>query len=172
MKTIVLLFFGLISFALPSVSIANETNETNDDVLVLDWIDLVPQEERNLFDDIGMPIAGDHSGAAALQSKLGKVRHELNGSEVKIPGFVIPLEGDNETVTEFLLVPYFGACIHVPPPPANQIIYVKYPQGAPIQQLWDVIYVIGKLKTETINHELAETGYIIEGSAIAEYDDN
>ena len=168
MKTIALLFFALISFALPSVGIANETN---DDVLVLDWIDLVPQEERNLFNDIGMPI-GDHSGAAALQSKLGKVRHELNGSEVKIPGFVIPLEGDNETITEFLLVPYFGACIHVPPPPANQIIYVQFPQGAPIQQLWDVVYVIGKIKTQTISHQLGETGYVIKGTAIAEYDDN
>ncbi len=85
------------------------------------------------------------------QSTVGSVRQELNGSQVKIPGFVVPLEGDEEKITEFLLVPYFGACIHVPPPPPNQIIYVKFPQGAPIQQLWDVIYVIGTLKTETFN---------------------
>lgn len=143
----------------------------NDDVLTLDWEDLIPESERNQFDSIGMPIIADHSGMAIPQSTLGSTRQELNGSEVKIPGFVVPLEGDDETITEFLLVPYFGACIHVPPPPANQIIYVKFPQGAPIQQLWDVIYVIGTLKTETLNHELAETGYIIEGSAIAEYDD-
>ncbi|MDF5538935.1 DUF3299 domain-containing protein, partial [Vibrio parahaemolyticus] len=96
---------------------------------------------------------------------------ELNGSQVKIPGFVIPLEGDADTVTEFLLVPYFGACIHVPPPPPNQIIYVKFPKGAPVQELWDVIYVVGTLKTETINHELAETAYVIEGSEIEAYDD-
>ncbi len=43
-------------------------------------------------------------------------------------------------------MPYFGACIHVPPPPPNQIIYVKFPKGAQIQELWDVIYVIGEMK--------------------------
>ena len=115
--------------------------------------------------------AQSHTGKAAKQSKLGHVRKELNGSKVKIPGFVIPLEGDQNMVTEFLLVPYFGACIHVPPPPPNQIVYVKFPKGAPIQQLWDVIYVVGTLKTETTNHELAETAYVIEGTQIEEYDD-
>ncbi|MCG6451163.1 DUF3299 domain-containing protein, partial [Vibrio parahaemolyticus] len=70
-----------------------------------------------------------------------------------------------------LLVPYFGACIHVPPPPPNQIIYVKFPEGAPVQELWDVVYVIGTLKTQSVSLDLAETGYVIEGQEIAEYDD-
>ncbi|MEH0667149.1 DUF3299 domain-containing protein [Vibrio scophthalmi] len=140
--------------------------------LTLEWIDLVPENERNQFDSFGMPDPNvDHSGGTMEQSKIGGVRQDLNGSTVRIPGFVIPLEGDAEKVTEFLLVPYFGACIHVPPPPPNQIIYVKFPQGAPVQQLWDVIYVVGTLKTETMSHELAETGYLIEGTAITEYDD-
>ena len=140
------------------------------DVLTLEWIDLIPDSERNQFTAQGMP-AQSHTGKAAKQSKLGHVRKELNGSKVKIPGFVIPLEGDQNMVTEFLLVPYFGACIHVPPPPPNQIVYVRFPKGAPIQQLWDVIYVVGTLKTETTNHELAETAYVIEGTQIEEYDD-
>ncbi|MBE3670160.1 hypothetical protein BOO25_14650 [Vibrio navarrensis] len=140
------------------------------DVMTLDWIDLVPEQERKLFDSVGMPAA-DHSGNAVSQTKLGGVRPELNGSKVKIPGFVIPLEGDANKVTEFLLVPYFGACIHVPPPPPNQIIYVKFPKGAPVQELWDVIYVVGTLKTETVSHELAETAYVIQGDAIEAYDD-
>lgn len=119
---------------------------------------------------MGMPSA-DHSGNAALQSKIGSVRQELNGSQVRLPGFVVPLEGDENNVTEFLLVPYFGACIHVPPPPPNQIVYVKFKEGAPVHRLWDVIYVVGTLKTETINHELAETGYVIDGIRIEDYDD-
>ncbi len=139
--------------------------------LALDWIDLVPEAERKMFDSIGMPGASDHSGGAALQSKTGQVRPELNGSLVRIPGFVIPLEGDADTVTEFLLVPYFGACIHVPPPPPNQIIYVKFPKGAPVQELWDVVYVVGTLKTQTISHELAQTAYMLEGTKIEDYDD-
>ncbi|ROV58226.1 DUF3299 domain-containing protein [Vibrio ponticus] len=165
MKKIIVLLCSLFSLALPLTAVASE------DTLTLDWIDLIPESERNQFDAMGMPMVSDHSGGAMQQSKVGTVRQELNGSKVKIPGFVIPLEGDDEKITEFLLVPYFGACIHVPPPPPNQIIYVKFPSGAPIQQLWDVIYVIGTLKTETLNHELAETAYLIEGTEIAEYDD-
>jgi len=164
MKKITILFLTLISVAFTSIPAHAE------DTLTLDWIDLIPESERNQFDSYGMP-AVDHDGDVMKQSKVGTVRQELNGSMVKIPGFVIPLEGDENMVTEFLLVPYFGACIHVPPPPPNQIIYVKFPKGAPVQQLWDVIYVIGTLKTETISHELAETGYVIQGTEIAEYDD-
>lgn len=163
MKKLLLLVVVLLSASIPSYA-------NNQDVLQLDWIDLIPESERNMFDEQGMPTV-DHSGDVMQQSKLGSVRQELNGSTVKVPGFVIPLEGDENMVTEFLLVPYFGACIHVPPPPPNQIIYVKFPKGAPVQELWDVIYVIGTLKTETISHELAETGYVIEGTAITEYDD-
>ena len=148
---------------LPFSAVSNE-------VLTLDWIDLIPEQERNQFDSLGMPKV-DHNGVTMKQSLVGGVRQELNGSMVKIPGFVIPLEGDDKMITEFLLVPYFGACIHVPPPPPNQIIYVKFEKGAPIQQLWDVIYIVGKLKTETINSELAETGYLIEGVRLEEYDD-
>ncbi|MDA0111125.1 DUF3299 domain-containing protein [Vibrio sp. La 4.2.2] len=151
---------------MPHMALAQDES----DLLKLDWIDLIPEKERNQFDAMGMP-AIDHSGGVMEQSKLGSVRQELNGSLVKIPGFVIPLEGDEDMVTEFLLVPYFGACIHVPPPPPNQIIYVKFKEGAPVHRLWDVIYVVGTLKTETINSELAETAYLIDGIRIEDYDD-
>ncbi|KDM92548.1 DUF3299 domain-containing protein [Photobacterium galatheae] len=139
--------------------------------LTLDWVDLIPQKERQLFDQQGMPFVDHESNQAALQKHMGSVRPELDGSEVKIPGFVIPLEGDENTITEFLLVPYFGACIHVPPPPPNQIIYVKFPKGAPVQQLWDVVYVIGKMKVQTVEHDMAEAGYLLNGTAIEAYDD-
>lgn len=148
---------------LPLVSYAEE-------VLTLDWLDLVPEKERQQFNQNQLPIL-NHDGDAAQQSLIGAVREELNGSQVKIPGFVIPLEGDDKAITEFLLVPYFGACIHVPPPPPNQIIYVKFPKGAPIQQLWDVVYIVGTLKTQAISHDLAEVGYQLEGTTLEEYDD-
>nr|WP_261817403.1 DUF3299 domain-containing protein [Vibrio gallicus] len=140
--------------------------------LELDWGDLIPEAERAQFDHQGMPVAVNHDGMArAKQHIVGTMRTELDGSEIKIPGFVIPLEGDANTVTEFLLVPYFGACIHVPPPPPNQIVYVKFPSGAPIQKLWDVVYVVGELKVQTVEHELAETGYLLNGVKIEPYDD-
>ncbi|CAM4197178.1 MULTISPECIES: DUF3299 domain-containing protein [Vibrio] len=139
--------------------------------LELNWIDLIPESERAQFDQQQMPMPSSHDGGAAPQAKIGSVRTELDGSQVKIPGFVIPLEGDANNVTEFLLVPYFGACIHVPPPPPNQIIYVKFPSGAPVQELWDVVYVVGELKAQTVEHELAETGYLLNGTSLEPYDD-
>ncbi|WP_434357135.1 DUF3299 domain-containing protein [Parasalinivibrio latis] len=145
-----------------------------DQPLTLDWIDLVPENERNMFTPGGMPIqpnVSHNSDMTAQQNRVGSVRGELNNSFVKIPGFVIPLEGDDKVVTEFLLVPYMGACIHVPPPPPNQIVYVKFKDGAPIQQLWDVVYVMGTLKTEQVSHELAEVGYLLEGENLMPYDE-
>jgi hypothetical protein len=95
----------------------------------------------------------------------------LNGKLVKIPGFVVPLEGDNETTTEFLLVPYFGACIHVPPPPANQIVYVKFSEAVPIDNLYDAVWVTGTLSTEGWEGDLATVGYSLVGISVSPYDD-
>ncbi|HCG90056.1 MAG TPA: DUF3299 domain-containing protein, partial [Alteromonas macleodii] len=72
----------------------------------------------------------------------------FDGKRVKIPGFVVPLEGTAELTTEFLLVPYFGACIHVPPPPSNQIVYVKFEEGVRIDNIYDAIWVTGELSTD------------------------
>jgi hypothetical protein len=141
-----------------------------DEPLKLDWIDLIPESERGQFDAQGMPQVS-HDGGQMLQPLTGNFREELSGSEVKIPGFVIPLEGTDTHITEFLLVPYFGACIHVPPPPPNQIVYVRFPSGAPVQQLWDVVYVVGELTAETQSTDLALTGYTIDGVRLEEYDD-
>ena len=58
-----------------------------------------------------------------------RVVAELNGKRVRIGGYVVPLDFEATTIKEFLLVPFVGACIHVPPPPANQIVYVKADKG-------------------------------------------
>ncbi|ORT48185.1 hypothetical protein ST37_18335 [Vibrio sp. qd031] len=141
-----------------------------DEPLKLDWLDLIPESERGQFDTQGMPQVS-HDGEQMLQPLTGGFREELSGSKVKIPGFVIPLEGTDTHITEFLLVPYFGACIHVPPPPPNQIVYVRFPSGAPVQQLWDVVYVVGELTAETQSTDLALTGYTIDGVRLEQYDD-
>jgi len=68
------------------------------------------------------------------------VRADLDGKTVSIGGYMLPLEYSGTKVTEFLLVPYLGACIHVPPPPPNQIVHVKIAQGSPqrasTRQFW------------------------------------
>ncbi|WP_083601642.1 DUF3299 domain-containing protein [Vibrio quintilis] len=137
-------------------------------IMSLDWEDLIPEQER-----MRVPVEDDtpvdHDSDTPPQAKLGSVRHELNNQLVKIPGFVIPLEGDDKTVTEFLLVPFLGACIHVPPPPPNQIVYVKFKHGAPIKKLWDIVNVVGYLKTETMNLDLGEAGYVLYGSQLEDF---
>lgn len=173
MKKLVFLFGLMLSMAFPTFATADDTTAAgSNEILELDWLDLIPEKERNMFNNMGMPVI-DHTGNAALQQELGSIRPELNGSQVKIPGFVIPLEGTADLVTEFLLVPFLGACIHVPPPPANQIIYVRFKEGAPVTQLWDVVYIVGTLKTETVfsDEYAAEAGYVIDGIALEDYDD-
>ena len=154
-----------IAFLL-SLAFAPSLWASNNTILELEWLDLVPESERIASQlTPGELEYGDNN----LQSELGAVRPELNGKQVRIPGFVIPLEGDADEVTEFLLVPYYGSCIHTPPPPANQIIHVSFPQGAPDQELWDVVYLEGKLLTQLNEVGMIETGYHIIGSSVSPY---
>jgi hypothetical protein len=93
-----------------------------------------------------------------------------NGQNVKIPGFVVPLEGTATETTEFLLVPYFGACIHVPPPPSNQIVHVKFDQGVPIDSLYDAVWVSGVLSTQGWSGDIATVGYTLKGIEVTPFD--
>ena len=152
----VLVCFFIASFS----SLSNDAKE-------LEWSDLVPKDmvqKIPTIEEIGHAMAGP-------QSINAPVVKELDGQTVKIPGFVVPLEGDDELVTEFLLVPYFGACVHVPPPPSNQIIHVTFKKGAPASSMYDPIWVTGKIATETWKGELAQVGYTMQGIEIAPYDD-
>jgi hypothetical protein len=87
-----------------------------------------------------------------VQERIAKTymaNRELEGKTVRIPGFLLPLEFDNDRVTEFFLVPYVGACIHTPPPPPNQIVYVRTEQGyTPEGGLYAPVWVNGLLKNE------------------------
>ncbi|MFI3277018.1 MAG: DUF3299 domain-containing protein [Vibrio sp.] len=157
----VLLHMPILIVAILNVSLAN-ANQT------LEWIDLIPENERSAY-LAGVDAQINHNGPQAKQSAIGAVRHDLDGNEITIAGFVIPLEGTESSVTEFLLVPFFGACIHVPPPPANQIIYVQFEEGAPVTKLWDVVYVTGDLTTKTLNTDLATTGYLLTAENVSEY---
>ncbi|WP_026376615.1 DUF3299 domain-containing protein [Aestuariibacter salexigens] len=128
------------------------------------WEDLMPKD----FTIPDTPV--DHNNPMAQQNLDAPIVAELDGQEVKIPGFVVPLEGSETLTTEFLLVPYFGACIHVPPPPPNQIVYVRFEQGVPIDNLYDAVWVSGTLSTTTYSGDLATTGYTMSGIKVEPYD--
>ncbi|WP_420555030.1 DUF3299 domain-containing protein [Neptuniibacter marinus] len=95
---------------------------------------------------------------------------DFDGQMIKIPGYVVPVESDGTRVTEFFLVPYFGACIHVPPPPSNQIIYVRFEPGTHVENLYDAVWISGRINTETVVNELAASGYTMEAFKIEPYD--
>lgn len=101
-------------------------------------------------------------GAGAMPA----VVTELDGKRVHIGGYVVPLDFEATNVKEFLLVPFVGACIHVPPPPPNQIIYVKTAKGFDVEGSFDPVYVTGTLKVASQYTGLAETGYSIDAEKV------
>lgn len=85
----------------------------------------------------------------------------LNGTSVRIPGYVLPLEFDGDLVSEFLLVPFVGACIHVPAPPPNQMVLVKTTESIKIKKLYDPVWVEGVLSTKGETRRLS----LVDGQA-------
>ena len=123
----------------------------------LGWQDLLP--------DLDSPAALDDSVPWGE-----RIRTDLNKKAVRIPGFIVPLEYDEQTVTSFLLVPYFGACIHEPPPPPNQTVYAIYEPGHEMDAMWQPVWVEGKIYTTRVEGELATASYSINAEKIELYE--
>lgn len=147
----------------------------------LDWDTMIPDDYRpdRIMEQFGNldDYDDDDPRAQKVMEELeaawsaAPVVESLDGKRVKLPGFVVPLEGDGEKLSEFLLVPYYGACIHVPPPPANQTVYVKVPTGdAKIRQAFDTVWVTGTLSAKSFNSDLATAGYRIEAEEVTPYE--
>ena len=140
----------------------------------LEWQDLLPEGERKDF-AAGAPAAthdylSGESGLAAQQVMNFNVNTSLDGQWVKIPGFVVPLELDDAgKVTEFFLVPYFGACIHVPPPPANQMVFVTLKQGVQLETMYAAFWITGKLNAKGKSTRIGAAAYSIAATQIEEY---
>lgn len=102
-----------------------------------------------------------------ITGNVGKELKVLDGEQVRIPGFMVPLEDDAQSVTEFLLVPSPQACIHVPAPPPNQMVYVKMKKGtdAAIGPIW----VFGKLKLTTKKSIHGDSSFELIGERIEPY---
>jgi uncharacterized protein len=90
----------------------------------------------------------------------------LDGKRVRIGGYVVSLDFDATRVKEFLLVPFVGACIHVPPPPANQIVYVKSAEGFEVSGMFEPVWVTGTLKVTAAFTGLAEAGYSLDADKV------
>jgi len=114
--------------------------------------------------------SGDDRYQQALISK--NVKAIVNNAPIRIPAFVVPLEfDDDQNVTQFFMVPYFGACLHLPPPPPNQTIFVHYPQGLKLESLYDAYWISGIIKTSLVENETATAAYTMEMHAFELYSD-
>ena len=95
----------------------------------------------------------------------------LEGRLVKIPGFTVPLEDWASSATEFLLVPYVGACIHTPPPPPNQLVYIEMDEGKRAKMDgWNPVWVEGVLSIEMTKSVYGDVGYTITGQRVYPYE--
>ena len=99
-----------------------------------------------------------------------KLNQTLDGAYIRMPGFIIPFDVGTEGVTEFMLVPYVGACIHTPPPPANQLVMVSSRKPWPGDQLWDPVWVTGTMRTQLQSTNLGQTGYSISADEMEIYE--
>lgn len=140
------------------------------DVRQLEWLDLMPEDEAQAWLDEQTGI--DHSGfdtPEAFQSF--RTVGELDGQTVRLPGFVVPIETDeNGDLLEFFLVPYFGACIHLPPPPANQIIYGRLDEPMEMIDIWDAFWMEGTLNIEDISNDTAASAYTMDVDSLTLYE--
>ncbi len=151
--------------------------------LQLEWGNLVPAEFTSdaIYDRYEEQLAAlEFSDPAALelrqqmQEELNNAptNQDLNGKLVRVPGFITPLDYAESSIQEFLLVPYYGACIHVPPPPVNQTVFVATADGDEIamEDAFGPIWVTGILQTESTDTDLATAGYTIVDAQIELYD--
>ena len=93
----------------------------------------------------------------------------MNGSRIRIAGFMVPLDGIRGQITEFLLVPYFGACIHTPPPPANQIIHVVPQKPYKTDQPMEAVWISGTLETARAETGMGNAGYKMKAEVVTPF---
>lgn len=110
---------------------------------------------------------------AGLDYETGKATDtlkKLDGKHVRVPGFIVPLDDADQEGAEFLLVPYYGACVHTPPPPPNQMAFVRMAGNKPVKLgLFDAIWLEGTLRIVNYDSPYGQVGFTIEGQSLKPY---
>ena len=135
------------------------------------WDDLIPpgvpygeiigEGEIDMLNDTWNPIFDENAR---------KLNEALHGAYIRMPGFIVPLEIGAEGVSEFVLVPYQGACIHTPPPPPNQLVLAQSITPWPSDDLWQAVWVQGRMRTQLVTTDIAQTGYALTAEHIEVYE--
>lgn len=159
-----------------------QTAQAQDAVLQLRWRDMIPDdfhpEDLLTGQDFSDLDDSDPRVKKVMDAYMAEVNRAptiqaLHGRRVKIAGYVVPLETDGEVTAEFLLVPYFGACIHVPPPPANQVVHVRAvgKDTVAARSWYETVWVIGRLAVERVENDVGNAGYAIAAERIEPFEE-
>src|SRR5690554_5892998 len=161
MKYMITLLTAVVLALTPLAANASEYQTTH-------WKELVPEGYKpppvrsQAFYDANPELANQPELDAPMVASL-------DGKKIKIPGYVVQLEGDADKVTQFLLVPYYGACVHVPPPPPNQIVLVDFPDGVKYEDTFDAVWVEGEIKVERVEGDVAVVGYRLTAATVTPF---
>jgi hypothetical protein len=177
---------GACGKQLPAAAVNSPTASADTAQRVIrDWTQLLPKDDvpvrrfmaprrtGNLYDDdpsansnFAAEMGGsiDHSSLRrAEQFGSFNTVAELEGRPATLPGYIVPLEFDDHgDMTELLFVPFFGACIHVPPPPPNQVIYAHLQTPTRAPELWDAFELRGTLRTKKVDADVASAAYSMD----------
>ncbi len=157
------------AFSLRPPVLSGDATRTAADVVA----DVAANEARLARGFAAEPVTIDWKVLGGLNYLTGEKTEALkkiDGQQVRVPGFIVPLDDFAEEVTEFLLVPYFGACVHVPPPPPNQMVYIKMKGGKKHKiGWWDPVYIEGTLSIEQYDSVFGAAGFQMEAVKVTEY---
>ncbi len=135
-------------------------------VIDLEWEDLLPKGETTIPRGLRSLIEHDGPDLSSQQPASTGVRSDWNGQIVRLPGFIVPIDTVGTAVTAFILVPYVGACIHVPPPPANQLVFVTTERPYETAGLYSPVNVTGMFGISAMSTHLAQIGYALSAEKI------
>lgn len=181
-----------VSLCLLMASYAAAEKAAEGEYQTIEWIQLMPEDDlaallnppdalqgiadgsaQDNIDSLGELTEGDEPGKRFYEAlKSTKIVETFANKAIRLPGFVVPLASDEEQrVTEFFIVPYFGACLHTPPPPPNQIVYVKMEKGFELESIYSPFWFEGTLKIAQTDHSLGSSAYSINLDKLYPYEE-
>tara|TARA_B110000008_G_scaffold66869_1_gene67500 strand:- start:201 stop:752 length:552 start_codon:yes stop_codon:yes gene_type:complete len=171
MKFIVYIIISI--YLVCSAIYANDTIEITSEtsVLPITWTDLLPADAFDFVPESGVTdeMWSDPDFLTAVEEAGLATVTELNGVNIRLTGFMVPLDvdfGEAETVTEFVLVPSAGMCMHVPPPPPNQMLMVRFNKPVRIRHMYQPIGINGVVNIEEPNDEAFGSIYNVTGELV------
>ena len=167
MKALSIILLSL--WIMASSVFASDYNEvTWDDLMPPGWVPELPDlpDEQAFFE--GETYGGQLE--MLPKTEIAPIVKTLDQQKIKLPGYMIPIKFTDSSVSEFLLVPYVGACIHTPPPPENQIVFVSLKKPMETQDFWAPVWVSGIMKAQMSMTKFATAGYHLTEAVTEVYD--